>query len=757
MDDAQILQHYLDGHAPADTFAQWVAGRVPLVYSAALRQLRDPVLADQATQAVFVLLLRRTPPLGPISNLTPWLFDTTRRVCRQLGGGSVPGAPTDGVAPPAIYAAPSDWAGLSTGIDEAIALLADDPRRAFLLKYLANLPVRDVAEALGWSDAVNAAGQEISAAVVRLRQYFESRNRFVAPDALIAAIQAHAVQPAPAAVVQNAITAAIAGAPAPVAALADRVAAAVRRGRIARAAAVVGVLFLIGVTGVMLYGAMKNARLAATRPSADSAADAATGNSASNSASSNVPAAPPGNPPALPQQPMPPPAPVKPLPLTKPEKPIDSQQAARFLAAIRHGDADTVRGMVDQEEAIVNVKDPQTGRSAVEVAAEAVQWRRQDATRIAHLLIDNGAATSIFTAARAGHRDYVAAMLNEQPQLLFAKDQEGLTALQRAALVPGPSPECEEVVDLLIQCGAKVDIWTACTFARFEDVKQALADDPKLINQRCLGGTPLSWAVRPRRYPDDPLAIPRLLLEQGADPRSVDTASEGRMTPLHHAAAWGGQAAVAQLLLDHGVEVNISDDFGWTPLDYAIARGRKEMVEFLQSKGGRRTTVDQPDQPSKTARFFAAVQDGDVDLVHRLLDDTPELAKTRGATGETPLHWAAAGGSDAIIDLLLADRADVNAQESNKFGGTPLHWAVRHDRLGTVKHLLERGGDARALNQRNGQTLVHTAAQHTDDAALVELLLSKGIDPGVKDRFGKTAAEYAREAGHGAVAGRLGK
>ena len=61
------------------------------------------------------------------------------------------------------------------------------------------------------------------------------------------------------------------------------------------------------------------------------------------------------------------------------------------------------------------------------------------------------------------------------------------------------------------------------------------------------------------------------------------------MTPLHHAAAWGGQVPVAQLLLGRGVDVNIPDDYNWTPLDYAIDRGKKEMVDFLQSKGGRRT------------------------------------------------------------------------------------------------------------------------------------------------------------------------
>jgi hypothetical protein len=148
------------------------------------------------------------------------------------------------------------------------------------------------------------------------------------------------------------------------------------------------------------------------------------------------------------------------------------------------------------------------------------------------------------------------------------------------------------------------------------------------------------------------------------------------MTPLHHAAAWGAGEAVAGLLLEKGVDVNLPDDYAWTPLDYATDKGRKEMAEFLTGKGGRRTHARPAGEPA--AEDAALLRGGRVqrpELAKKLLDDTPELAKTRGPTGETPMHWAAANGATKIIDDLLVDRADVNAQETNKYGGTPLHWA----------------------------------------------------------------------------------
>ncbi|MDB5322925.1 MAG: hypothetical protein JWN40_4556 [Phycisphaerales bacterium] len=736
MDDAQILQQFAQSRAQ-EAFAHLVARHVHGVYSACLRQLRDPTMADQATQAVFVLLARQAERLKGEASLVPWLFDMAHEVCFLFSraAGAPPGSQDQGLSP--VYTAPADWSRLAPQIDAAIASLPPGARHAFLLKYVANFSLRDVASALNVAD--NQAGQRISEGVARLRRYYESHNLFIAPDALVASVQAHAVHAAPPAAAYNATLAAInlAGSPTPATALADAVAGAQRRNRFITLASFVCVILILSLGVFKLYSAVKTARLASTQP-------AVTQPTVSGGPTSPSPRPPP--------EPIP--VPEKPLPVAKPIKPVDPALAARTIAAIRDSDTAMLQQLVDQDENVINARDPKTGRSTVEVAAELVAWNRPDATRIAHFLIEAGAVTDIHTGARAGHANYVALRLLQDRNLIESKDAQGLTPLQRAALLSGASPDCEEVVDMLIRVGANMDLWTACTFGRLADVQQALADHPEQVNEPRLGATPLNWATRPRRYADDPLAIPRLLLERGADPRSCDTANDG-MTPLHHAAAWGAQAAVAGLLIEKGIDANILDDYGWTPLDYAIDRSRKEMVEFFNSKGGRRTTLEYPDRPAKTARFFAAVQTGDVDLTHRLLDDTPELAKARGPTGETPLHWAAANGSIPIIDLLLADKADINAPETNKFGGTPLHWAVRHDRLDAIKHLLEKSADPKAINQRSGQTLLHVVAQHTDAAALTDLLLSKGIDPTAKDRFGKIANDYAAGTGHAHVVERL--
>src|SRR5204863_3506119 len=64
------------GSQPA--FAAIVQRYTDLVYSAALRQVRDRHLAEDVTQAVFVVLARRAKSIRDSVALSAWLLTTTR-------------------------------------------------------------------------------------------------------------------------------------------------------------------------------------------------------------------------------------------------------------------------------------------------------------------------------------------------------------------------------------------------------------------------------------------------------------------------------------------------------------------------------------------------------------------------------------------------------------------------------------------------------------------------------------------------------
>ena len=78
-DDMALVREYAASHSePA--FATLVERHIALVHSAALRQAGDEDLAQEITQAVFILLARKAGALGPDTILSAWLYRTTRYV-----------------------------------------------------------------------------------------------------------------------------------------------------------------------------------------------------------------------------------------------------------------------------------------------------------------------------------------------------------------------------------------------------------------------------------------------------------------------------------------------------------------------------------------------------------------------------------------------------------------------------------------------------------------------------------------------------
>src|SRR5687768_14587167 len=78
-DDSTLLTEYVRGRAEP-VFRRLVQRHIDLVYSAALRQVRDPHLAEDVTQAVFIVLARKAHTIRHEAALAGWLLSTTRYV-----------------------------------------------------------------------------------------------------------------------------------------------------------------------------------------------------------------------------------------------------------------------------------------------------------------------------------------------------------------------------------------------------------------------------------------------------------------------------------------------------------------------------------------------------------------------------------------------------------------------------------------------------------------------------------------------------
>ena len=342
--------------------------------------------------------------------------------------------------------------------------------------------------------------------------------------------------------------------------------------------------------------------------------------------------------------------------------------------------------------------------------------------------------TPLHQAVGKGHKDIVSLLLNEGcPSNVV--DGGGSNVLHIAA-------ESGQIhlIELLAEQGLDVNIgndvgMTPLHAAAACGQTKALHTLLKLGGRKSVtkivgnAGTPLHQAVG-KGHKD----IVSLLLNEGCPISIVGSAL--------HCAAQFGQIDVIEMLAERGLDVNIGENDGWTPLHDAATLGQLESVRTLLRLGGRESMTKIAG--SHGTPLHQAVEKGHKDIVSLLLDEGCPITVV-DSRDRSVLHYAAQVGQIHVIEMLAQQRLDVNIDDDE--GWTPLHYAAVCGQLESVLTLLRLGGRESMTKVADIYgTPLHLAVAigHKD---IVSLLLNEGCPINVVNSEGRSVLHYAAQYG----------
>jgi ankyrin repeat protein len=180
----------------------------------------------------------------------------------------------------------------------------------------------------------------------------------------------------------------------------------------------------------------------------------------------------------------------------------------------------------------------------------------------------------LFDAIKAGKVDEVRQLVQQNPSLKQARDASGASVILVAAYNMKP-----DVVSVLLELGATVDIFEASVLGNVDRINEILKGSPARASEYAPDGfTPVALAA----FFGQAAAV-KALIAAGADVNAA--ARNGLKVAALHAAVAGGKLDIVKAVLEAGADPNAQQQAGFRPIHEAGTKANRALAELLLKHG----------------------------------------------------------------------------------------------------------------------------------------------------------------------------